>query len=61
MQYSNCWKCANHHPKCRVLMAQTIHYLDEVEHILNMLQTGQHQCKIKIDYSCENFVKKGVE
>lgn len=61
MQYSLCNKCIHNGNVCKMVMANAITTLGNLEHLINYSQTRntEHKCQLKIDYSCENFVEKG--
>lgn len=61
MQYSKCVRCKyNGHP-CKIIMAQAMTLLDNVQYLVDYSQTRktESKCILKINYDCENFTPKG--
>ena len=60
MQYSKCQKCVYHGNKCQMIMAQAMAILGNIEYLIQYTQPNyaEAKCKIKIDYSCENFIER---
>lgn len=61
MQYSKCIKCINNGYPCKMIMAQAITLLNNIENLVDYSQTRkiENKCILKIDYSCENFIPRG--
>lgn len=60
MQYSKCQECIHNGNKCKMVMAQTMGVIGQIEHLVNYSQTKQtdHKCIFKCCCSCENFSPK---
>lgn len=57
MQFSKCSNCIHNGTVCKMIMAEIMSLCDSIERITNYAQTRQteYKCKLKIDYTCENF------
>lgn len=60
MQYYNCQNCIHKGNVCQMVMAQAIHLLSDIQHLVDYSQTRntEHKCALSIDYKCENFRRK---
>lgn len=60
MQYKSCMKCVHHGKRCQMVMAQSMNVLNNLEYLIKYSQPRStdidSKCKIKIEYSCENFM-----
>ena len=63
MQYSKCQKCIHNGNPCKMIMAQAMGLLWQVEGLVDYAQTrkSDSRCKLKIDFSCENFTPRKDE
>lgn len=61
MQYSKCQECIHNGNTCKMIMAQAMGLVNQLEYLINYSQTRQteHKCLFKCCYSCENFTSKG--
>ena len=57
MQFSKCSDCIHNGAICKMIMAETMNLCNTIENIIDYAQTRQteHKCKLKIEYTCENF------
>lgn len=63
MQYSKCQKCIHNGKPCKMIMAQAINLLGQIEYLVDYAQTrkADSRCELKIDFSCENFTPRKEE
>ena len=61
MQYKSCQKCKYQGNRCQMVMAQAMKILSDLEYLIKYAQPRmvEEKCKIRIDYTCENFTPKG--
>lgn len=63
MQYDKCRYCEYNGKPCKIIMAQAMGLLWQVGHLVDYAQTRKtdSRCKLKIDFSCENFTPRKEE
>lgn len=61
MQYSKCQECIHNGKPCKMIMAQAMGLISQLEHLIDYSQTRriEHKCIFKCCCSCENFTPKG--
>jgi hypothetical protein len=60
MQCSQCLDCIYNGRKCKMIMAQAMGLLSQFNHLLQYSQpySAEARCSLKIDLSCENFIRR---
>lgn len=63
MQYSKCQECIHNGKPCKMIMAQAMSLLGQIEYLVDYAQTRKtdSRCELKIDFSCENFTPRKEE
>lgn len=63
MQYSKCQKCIHNGNTCKMIMAQAMSLIGQIEYLIDYSQTRktEHKCIFKCSYSCENFTPRKEE
>lgn len=65
MQYKSCMKCIHHGKRCQVIMAQSMNVLSNIEYLVKYAQPRctdtDAKCRLKVEYSCENFTPRKDE